>query len=77
MKAMYPLLADAYALNQALNLNEAEAGRCVGLFSEPLETAIAKAKKRFKPATPRFQLAKHLEDQITTIKDPSFFGHWK
>lgn len=76
MKAMYPLLADAYALNIAVDGNDEIAGRNIGLYVEPLENTIQAAKKKFRKKSPEYRLAKHLEAQIAAIKDPAFFGHW-
>jgi LysM repeat protein len=75
MKAMYPLLADAYALNVSV-YGADRAGINIGFFAAPLEDLILKAKTRFLPNSQEWRLADHLERQINTIKNPAFFGHW-
>lgn len=71
-KAMYPLLADAYALNQWVYKDNASAGRVIGHFAEPLEVTIAKAKSRFPLTSPAVRLALGLEARIRAIPDPAF-----
>ncbi|MFI0435807.1 MAG: hypothetical protein ACH350_08825 [Parachlamydiaceae bacterium] len=77
LKAMYPLLADAYALNDQIYQNSATAGRHIGLYWPSLEQSIALAKKKFKAGSSALRLADTLQDHIQTIKDPAFFGHWE
>ncbi len=76
-KAMYPLLADAYALNQAVyEGNKAEAGMAIGFFNIPLEKMINYTYATFPFDSPETQLAQNLANQIENIHDPAFFGHW-
>ncbi len=73
MKAMYPLLADAYALNQAVYGNDA--GMNIGLYDVPLEETINLAKNNFPPPSEFLLLAEHLEEEINTIADSNFVRH--
>lgn len=75
-KSMYPLLADAHALNEIVYNDLAIAGRNIGRFQEPLEATIAKAKARCPAESIGLKLATELERQISTIRDPAFFGEW-
>lgn len=76
MKAMYPLLADVYALNLALSDSEQEAGMNIGLYHQPLETSIAQAKLRFRRSSAQRRLVTAIETQIATVATPAFFGSW-
>ncbi len=75
MKAMYPLLADAYALAEFVH-GKRSAGENIGLFTNPLEKMISSAKTKFPSGSAQRILASQLSQQIATIKDPAFFGHW-
>ncbi len=75
-KSMYPLLADAYTLNQAVYKSNAEAGKCIGFFDMPLEKTIDSAKKKFSSDSQEYKLALLLEKKILSISNPSFFGYW-
>lgn len=77
LKAMYPLLADAYALNFAIHQNEIKAGKNIGLYTESLEKTILETKKKFPSTSCYTRLADSLQNQINTYKTPSFFGHWR
>ncbi|MBA2726721.1 MAG: hypothetical protein H0U49_00910 [Parachlamydiaceae bacterium] len=76
MKAMYPLLADAYALNKAVYGNDIYAGQKIGLYTEPLEKVIDEAKRKYDPNSPEGHLFLNLENQISSIRKPAFFGNW-
>ncbi|MBS0634694.1 MAG: hypothetical protein JSR37_04455 [Verrucomicrobia bacterium] len=73
MKSMYPLLADAYALTEAVK-GKAEAGENIGCFDCSLESIIEEVKERFSHDLSLMNMAEHLEEQIASIKNPSFFG---
>lgn len=75
MRAQYPNLADAYALNQIVCGNDAEAGRRIGLYYEPLEKILADAKtKLLSPqlSQERDQLVYHLATKMATNPHPTF-----
>jgi len=82
MKSMYPLLADAYALNSEFFQSTVQAGINIGLHSQSLENIIITAKHYQRGICPEVRrkrmlsLAANLETQINLVKDPSFFGHW-
>jgi len=73
MKAMYPLLADAYALNQQL-YGDAIAGRNIGFYLAPLEEAIAKAQS-YPSTSPVKELACFLEKQINQTTNPALLDN--
>lgn len=75
-KTMYPLLADAYALNLAIHQDAALAGKHIGLFSMPLEELIKLAKSTSSSHSSAHQLAQILQFKIDSISDPAFFGDW-
>lgn len=77
MKAMYPLLADAYALNQAVYKDEITAGINIGNFQESLENTIQQAEKQFATNSPEGRMVKRIKGQIQAVKDPAFFGYWQ
>lgn len=77
LKAMYPLMADAYALNFAIHQNEMKAGKNIGLYKESLEKSILEAKEKFPSTSSVVRLANVLQDQINSYENPSFFGHWR
>ncbi len=77
MKVMYPLLSDAYVLNEiAYRGDQATAGQSIGSFNAPLEKMISHVKASFPHDSIEVRLAKNLEDQIGSIRNPAFFGHW-
>lgn len=75
MKAMYPLLAEAYDLNAAIYADEEYAGEAIGLYIEPLETVIHAGKMKIS-SSDACRLAKHLEEEMKKVQHPAFFGHW-
>lgn len=80
-KVMYPLLADAYELNQAvysegIGYSKAVPGQRIGLYDKPLQETIKRAKTQFAADSPEVRLAEHMERQITDISNPAFFGTW-
>jgi hypothetical protein len=75
MKAMYPLLADAYYLNQVA-YGEDKAGESVGFFGRPLEEAISEVQKGYGRGTPERRVADLLQEKINTTPNTSFFGDW-
>lgn len=76
MKAMYPLLSDAYELNYYLYNTNQNTGGSIGNYLKPLEDSIRSAQTFFSPETKAYRLAAHLKRQIRSIQDPAFFGHW-
>ena len=82
VKAMYPLLADAYELNlRVASQNKQTAGLIIGLYVNPIEEIIALARNglaqtAYQKATQ--QIATDLEERILEIKKRStaFFGDW-
>lgn len=89
MKAMYPLLADAFELYR-LSVDEIKyfkdfeifenaeqlAGECIGHYRTSLENAIELVKNKFQKGDLRYLLAVKMEKAIQNKKDPSFFGYW-
>lgn len=78
-KAMYPFLADAFVLTKGQSDgNEDIAGQRIGHFAVSLEGTIAKIKKKFgsTPQSIEYRTAIHMEQQIQSVQDPAFFGHW-
>jgi LysM repeat protein len=75
MKAMYPLLADAYALAEVV-YGKDQAGQYIGWYRHPLEEIIQNAKSRYSKASSAYRLAEHLERQIAKVANPAFFGDW-
>lgn len=79
MKAIYPNLADAYALNQIFSKDDVDAGARIGHYSESLEKNIQDAKAKSLPpqiANKRDRLISHLEKEIASNTDPVFLGEW-
>ena len=82
VKAMYPLLADAYELNlRVANQNKEIAGLSIGLFAKPIEEVIALARSRPPQTTyekTTCQIATDLEGRISGNKKgfTAFFGEW-
>src|SRR5581483_9542848 len=74
-KAMYPLLADAYALNE-MRYGLADGAR-IGTPGYSLEDTIQWAKSSFPPFSPTYQLAQRLESAMMTIPDSAFHKHWR
>lgn len=74
-KAMYPLLANAYALNQAV-YEGSRAGRYIGYFQHSIEQIMSLAIKNLKPDSPLLDLVKIFKEKIATIEKPAFFGNW-
>lgn len=88
MKAMYPLLADAYALylmtvpkmkftkefrgHPQANLGFL-AGAAIGYFNAPLEEAIEIAKTIFPKDSEKYKLAVAFEKRMLDVSFPSFF----
>ncbi len=76
MKAMYPLLADVYELNEAL-VGKKEAGARIGYYAYPIEETIKAIKKQRVHTDPLYQLSLSVEKKIKSIKNPIFFGIWE
>jgi len=76
MKAMYPLLANNFALALTFFRGDRQrAGASIGDYHYPLEDMIVKAKKQFKqPDDPTHMLAVSLAKRIREIKFPSYTG---
>lgn len=77
MKAMYPQLADAYALNQITYNTKEEAGQNIGYYVKPLEKNIEDAKAKVltpQLAKERDRLVQNLEESIRNIPNPTYFG---
>jgi hypothetical protein len=73
MKAMYPLLADVHTLSEAAYGKE-KAGKAIGYFRDSIENVIAIVKTNHSNNSALMHLAEHVEEQIASIEDPSFFG---
>jgi len=79
MTAMYPLLADAYALNTEYYQDKVCAGHYIGLDTCKIIDSIDALKyqaSRTERQERMLILAINLQKQITSIKDPGFLGHW-
>ncbi|WP_068468666.1 hypothetical protein [Candidatus Protochlamydia phocaeensis] len=77
MKAMYPLLADAYALNQFISKNNDEAGVRIGCFEYPLEKTIEEVRKQYPFHHEAYRLSQTIEDKIKNKVNSAFFGSWR
>ena len=92
MKAMYPLLADAFELytvtvsrleylqnhsDLETKSDEQLAGQAIGCYSAPLEEAIKIAKEKFPTDNEYYILAEMIELAIINKENPSYFGSWK
>ena len=86
-RAMYPLLADAYALNlQNSRHNNRTAGLNIGLYTMPLEKVIAEGKfaiddEKYVSASERRlgPYFAHLQQSMSTsnLESAAFFGKWR
>ncbi len=76
MKAMYPLLADAYALNQIVYGDNVLAGDNIGNYKIPLEVIIEKAKNIIRPNSLEWKLVANLENAVKNTPNPSFTGYY-
>lgn len=77
VQAMYPLIADAYALSLAIHQkNKAKAGRDLGQTNGSLERLIDYAKQLGEEEAHTKKLAFHLENQIKSVENPKFFGRF-
>jgi hypothetical protein len=81
VKAMYPLLPNAYELNlQLYGQNKETAGLNIGLYSKPLEDIIDSSRRYRGQLTPsNQQFVKALEARLIQIKSnpdltPGYFG---
>ncbi len=70
MKSMYTLLADVYEL--ALHT-----GAAMGNSHFSIESIIEKVRKDFSTTSPEAMLASHVEEEISQVENPSFFGIFK
>lgn len=76
MKAMYPLLADAYELYQHHYKNDVQAGQAIGLYSAPLNEVVGADRWIGPEQAYENQLAEDLWQRITQVEQPAFFGHF-
>lgn len=72
--AIYPLLANALKLNQAIY--KGKAGKRIGHYKYPMDITIHIAKVNNRKNSPIYKLAKSLESQIASTQYPAFFGNW-
>lgn len=74
LKVMYPLLADVYALHEAIfRFNP---GSYIGNYKAPLEHFIDHVKERFSSTDWRYQTAERIEAKIRETVNPGYFGNW-
>jgi LysM repeat protein len=77
MKAMYPLLADAYELNQLhYDNDDAAAGEAIGFYRAPLNEVVAADRWAAPENAFENQLAEDLWKRMEDVEKPAFFGHF-
>ncbi len=75
MKAIYPLLADVFELS-TIAYGESFAGKMIGHFEYPIEKILAVIRNEHKGNKVAQELADSVQEKLSSIKDPSFFGEW-
>lgn len=73
-KALYPLLADTYELNQ-LVYGEAEAGASIGYSDRSIGVTIFRAQNNFPPNSTEDTLSKNLQTKLSSIVNSHFLAY--
>jgi hypothetical protein len=78
MKAMYPYLADAYALNIYVCNEKYKAGELIGIYKYPLEEIMERFINAHHPSShPGWISFNQLKTLIESEKNPAYFGSWR